>query len=508
MSILIILGNKNQYTFANSIVAANKISYYKFNEYFEQMFIIHSEESYLALREDNKEWLQHLTSQGIDTDRLVDRTIKMPDIDKYDDWNEFEVNFRNNTDVFVDDFVKYIRRILRGNSGSDGIIVDLTNGTTHYKNLLSTASYVLNIENQFMIDISRFPKGFNFNTFINIEDIEKYYIPAPNNVKIDSIAHINLSEVIRYKDMTTRVHTFDNNPDFNSEFFRENLINSIKIKLEADHQDKNSKILESNYRISSSSLGANIENIAVFICNSFGIENTRNRTLGERLNAILDFIEDRKIDTIDTAFMRSINNLMLHIRNSTVHVGKYQKGMQNIRADIAISLYFPFVKFYLEQVYPALLNHAMSKKEINISEMVHDDVQGEMMYFGLDGDNIGVYLEEGLSNNRGDKLKRLSNIVSKTIKDISSEAKKKFAAEIIFDSGDGLLFKAPFSEKLLKFIKETFDNKIQFSTCSVGYGPSIHEAYLALKLAKSKPGKNSVVGIRIVKDQDTSSSSA
>ncbi|NJN07775.1 MAG: mCpol domain-containing protein [Richelia sp. SL_2_1] len=33
-------------------------------------------------------------------------------------------------------------------------------------------------------------------------------------------------------------------------------------------------------------------------------------------------------------------------------------------------------------------------------------------------------------------------------------------------------------------------------TCSIGYGSSLTETYLALKIAKTKPGKNSIVGIQ------------
>ena len=93
--------------------------------------------------------------------------------------------------------------------------------------------------------------------------------------------------------------------------------------------------------------------------------------------------------------------------------------------------------------------------------------------------------------------------MSKSIKDAISEI-AKFICEkhkkstIIFDAGDDLLFKGKFVEEDLKRMQEIYYKTTSGLTCSIGYGRSCQEVYLALKLAKTQPGKNSVVGIQLI----------
>ncbi|MEN8444332.1 MAG: mCpol domain-containing protein, partial [Cyanobacteria bacterium J06555_13] len=67
---------------------------------------------------------------------------------------------------------------------------------------------------------------------------------------------------------------------------------------------------------------------------------------------------------------------------------------------------------------------------------------------------------------------------------------------IIFNAGDDLLFKGYFSkaelEEMQKIYKEVTQQNL---TCSIGYGWSFEEVYMAMKMAKAQPGKNSIVGI-------------
>lgn len=526
MSILIILGNTNQYTFANSLVAANQVSINKFGEPFKQIFIIHTEESFKELRQSDTEWLNHVVTQGIEKNVFVDKIIQIDAIKAEDiSWEDFEHYSRQVTNKFVDNFVEYIKIILKSVDGTEDIFVDLTNGTSHHKNILSTISYILNIDNQYIMDINLIPKPFDIKTLFSSHEAIKYYVPSPNNIKIDDIAHINLSEVKRYKyiiDEYKAYYSAASSEKFDEDFFKGNLVHSIEMKLKADLQAKNiytsslssskpnkyhNLFHDSLYRISTTSIAANIEDITSFIIDNFNIQVDGSPTLGSKFKAIENKIKDLGNNKIDHHFLRSLNDIILKIRNKTVHTGREIGNTQDINAEIMTSLFFPFMRYYLKHIYPVLCDYEIDRgKYITSIEELTSPVDQEIMYFGLDGDNIGVYLEEGLSNNKEKDLSTLSNTISRTIKEIANRIKKDFQAEVIFDSGDGLLFKAPFSEKILNFIKKTFEDRVQFSTCSIGYGPSTQEAYLALKLAKSKPGKNSVVGIRIVNKQEPPSS--
>jgi hypothetical protein len=68
---------------------------------------------------------------------------------------------------------------------------------------------------------------------------------------------------------------------------------------------------------------------------------------------------------------------------------------------------------------------------------------------------------------------------------------------VVFEAGDNLLFKGSFDEKLLTEIQDKYSKKTLGLTCSIGYGKSFQEVYLALKLAKAQPGKKSIIGIEI-----------
>ncbi len=64
MSTLIILGNTNRFTFANSIVAANGKAIEKFDEALTDIFVIHSTDSQATLSSE-VDWIAHLESNGI-----------------------------------------------------------------------------------------------------------------------------------------------------------------------------------------------------------------------------------------------------------------------------------------------------------------------------------------------------------------------------------------------------------------------------------------------------------
>ena len=69
---------------------------------------------------------------------------------------------------------------------------------------------------------------------------------------------------------------------------------------------------------------------------------------------------------------------------------------------------------------------------------------------------------------------------------------------MIFHAGDDVLIKGNFTRGNLEAIQDIYATETKELTCSIGYGKSFQEVYLALKLAKSKPGKNEIMGILLV----------
>jgi hypothetical protein len=66
---------------------------------------------------------------------------------------------------------------------------------------------------------------------------------------------------------------------------------------------------------------------------------------------------------------------------------------------------------------------------------------------------------------------------------------------IVFEAGDDLLFRSSFSKQELEAMQGLYNSETSGLTCSIGYGSSFQEVYLALKLAKTRPGKNSIAGV-------------
>jgi hypothetical protein len=90
--------------------------------------------------------------------------------------------------------------------------------------------------------------------------------------------------------------------------------------------------------------------------------------------------------------------------------------------------------------------------------------------------------------------KDVANAISKISKFVADKLGKN---AIVFEAGDDLLFKGNFNEDALLEMQAMYSQLTPGLTCSIGYGRSFQEVYLALKLAKTQPGKNAIVGIEL-----------
>jgi hypothetical protein len=130
--------------------------------------------------------------------------------------------------------------------------------------------------------------------------------------------------------------------------------------------------------------------------------------------------------------------------------------------------------------------------------MEEDDT---IFYFGFDGDATGEYLEIAFgdlpedelevierSQKISDAINQLKRIICKTTKDKDS---------VLFAQGDNLLFKAPYRNSLIGDIQARYKDLTGLDS-SIGFGRTLKESTIALRLAKSQPG-DSVIGISIQK---------
>jgi minimal CRISPR polymerase domain len=492
VSTLIVLGNTNQYTFANSIVAAETKSATLFNTPLKDIFVIHSTASYDALTKE-KAWRDHLEKNGISIDKLIHKIVDL-----------------DSTNETVEKFVDYIEFIVNGAlSKNPDVIVDLTNSTSLYKNLLSIVAYVLDLEHQYVIDIDMVRDLIKEKTFLFPNDLQTSYVPLPRATQLDSIAYLSLVELVRYKKIIqskTEKYAQIDTVASDKKFFEGNLTHSIQLKLQGDRKKDNAI-----YRIVASSIAASVEDLITLLINKFSLTTNStsesHMTFGHKIRRIESALAGEIPNDFDFEFFKKFNDFMLYLRNSSTHKSTTLADIERFKADLSVKMSFPFIEFYADIIYPLFNSGNYTEPPKKMKKLSGSDITPEATYyFGLDGDNTGLMLEELFMSACDDTtFQNTSKTIIGAIEDIKTHICKK-EGKIIFAAGDNILFKAEIDEPTLRMLQQIYHSKtasLTYSlgsglTCSIGYGKSLREVYLALKLAKLEPGKNSIVGIEFV----------
>jgi len=338
--------------------------------------------------------------------------------------------------------------------------------------------------------------------FLPLDLLQAAYTRLPESTQLDNITYLNLTEMVRYKKIIqkhTEKYIQINGVESDKRFFEDNLTHAVQLKLQGDQKQDNAI-----YRIASSAISASIEDLITLLLEKFILANTPTRetkmTFGDKLGLIQSRMEGRTPSDFDFEFFRRFNDFMRYLRNSTTHKGPILTKEERFKADLSVKMSFPFIEFYTDIIYPILSSGDYiepPKKIIKLS--ASDGTSGGIYYFGLDGDNTGIKLEEMFLSERDEKkFKNMSKSVTSAIDAVGKYIKTNLReSAIIFAAGDDILFKAEFNEPALHEIQEIYKEKTSGLTCSIGYGKSFREVYLALKLAKMEPGKNSIVGVEL-----------
>jgi hypothetical protein len=109
-----------------------------------------------------------------------------------------------------------------------------------------------------------------------------------------------------------------------------------------------------------------------------------------------------------------------------------------------------------------------------------------MMYAYIDGDDIGLRIENSFMNNDEIRLKEINDGVKEIVEKITIFLEENNYT-IIFSGADGIICK---SEELdIKQILEFIRNNSEEISFSIGVGNSLRDSFFALRYAKSS-GKN------------------
>ncbi len=167
-----------------------------------------------------------------------------------------------------------------------------------------------------------------------------------------------------------------------------------------------------------------------------------------------------------------------------------------IQSYLSSQLSVAFLQFTIKAL-SVFLDEQGKLLDVLVLEAAEDDQS--LFYFGFDGDATGDYLEIAFGDlaqdesevlSRSEKLreaiKKLKTVIFKETKNNKS---------VLFAEGDNILFKAPYNQALLNKLQQIYTDETGLN-CSIGYGSTLREAAIAMRLAKGKEG-NSIVGVAV-----------
>lgn len=479
MSQLIILGNTNRFTFCNAVVGANAKSNELYDGNFDEIYVLHSKESFEELLKNNEDWMKHLNKYGIDDSIFIHRII----------------DFENNISLMV----TYIKDILK-KCDLEKVIIDVSNGTTVLKTTLSIIAYILDINQVYFINSAALLSEHGREEFISYDDMKRYYEKMISNKDIDELAYLNHTEIIRYANKVQKLsdivyETLDKDTKEDKDtFLKNNLLHALEIKIKSDKSDIKDNTL---YRISSAAIFASLEDLIDRLLIKYKTDEFNRKTLGQKIHLLQDIIEEKAASVFDFRFLQEFNSFMLYLRNTSTNKNLNLSDSEKFKAELSVSMSLIFLEYYSTVVIQELENAQNSKndKKYIIKESSLEEIKER--YFGLDGDNTGQYLESLLgSSQKEEELSDFSKKIKKAKDEVCNYIKKSCDAKIIFSEGDDILFKGKFGLDDLEKMKKIYTEKSGGVTCSIGYGNTFREVLFSMKLAKME--KDSIRGIEFL----------
>jgi hypothetical protein len=489
-------GNTNIPAMINAIIRATlelrcNIANEKLN--FRQVHIFHTEQSIQSLMVETKPWKQALNHYGISATSLIHHVTKLED---------------SNVDRFKD-MVEQLRTIVSPLENAY-YYVDLTGGISSLQAILAVFSYVLDIEHIYTLetrfsddkDLRSRQRSLFYNeleTELENGAIEINYRKFPPIRDFDDFGKLNYTEVLRHRNNITKL----------TESLTESLAALISTEFDLNHLQAsflsgvNSRLIGEttgnpyDYQNSVYSFSSGIEEITNIIILALKGSKTDNRMLGNKLEELRSFFADKPKYFINANILEHFTQLMAAIRNDAAHSTNQadKNEIVAIQSYLSSHLAFTFLQFTIKTL-AAFLDPNGKLLDIEILEPPLD-TEATIFYFGLDGDATGKYLELAfgdLTEDESEVLKR-SQAVSQAIKMIRKLvcSETKDSKSIIFAEGDNVLFKAQYSHSLLSQIQKVYRELTGLSS-SIGFGKTLREATVAMRLAKAQKG-DSIVGV-------------
>jgi hypothetical protein len=476
MASLFLVGNINEYNFANAALAAHAHDLDIGGTGLTDVFVLHSPESEKHLT-NSENWKCHLSLHGLHSEIFV----------------SCMVNLQLAGNQQIERVARHVERFLLALDKRQDVYVDLTNGSSLYKSILSNIAYLLGVRRQFILNTP------SRKEFLTPTELRNAYVALPEPALLDSVAPAWLTEVRRFNvDAREAARTLVNICGANA---------AERSGFEGDIQNAVQSWFRGVKNADGAALGGAVrhvgrafEDLIRGVYESLSIGSVRPKNLNDMIQQICSHL-NKVCPDYEPQLLEEVSQLLRRLRNASTHE-QTSPEFGRIRARLSTELLLATSEYFRILNMEGLIKPSITTGMTNKCNLVGRP--GTQYFFGLDGDDTGRELERLFQGGFDEEsFSRFSTAVDSAIRAVSKQIKlTPISGEILFSSGDDILFKGNYSADAIEDLRATYNRIARGHTCSVGFGRTPKEAYIALKMAKATPGKDSVMGVELISNED------
>lgn len=485
MPALFLNGNTNQHTFANAALAAHLVDTRQGGRGLTDVFVLHSPQSELTLT-SNTGWREFLRHHGLEPELFAPFTVDL-----------------SRGKEAIARVARHLERCVACVDRREDVYVDLTNGASLYKSVLSNIAYLLGVRRAYYLDLARVYETIAESErgrlgFLTEPQLLTAYVEFPDPSVLDAVAPEWLTEVRRFNLKARRV----------SELTRSiaGATDSERIGLESDIANAVHSWFRGEKVDDGAALGGAVRHVGrafedlvrSVLKAMLQREPKKTESLHEMLQQISSRLE-RVAGDYEPHLLGDVSQLLRRLRNASTHE-QTSPAFGRIRARLSTELLFATAEYFRILDSQGLLQGTDVAQAAERSACAMTGVNGARYFFGIDGDDTGHRLEELFHRAAaGDEFSIFSSRVSKATEAVAESAQQgPLRATVHFCAGDDLLLEGHYDGDALRGLQDLYERHTGGLTCSIGFGRTAREAYVALKMAKASPGKGRVLGVELV----------
>ncbi len=485
MSALFLNGNTNQHTFANAALAAHVIDVREGGPGLSDVFVLHSPQSEEVLL-TKSEWKPFLREHGLEPELFV----------------QFTVDLVKGKEAIAR-VARHLKRCVASVDRREDVYVDLTNGASLYKSVLSNVAYVLGVRRAFFLDPARVyesieDSGSSRPGFLSEDQLAAAYVEFPDPSLLDAVAPEWLVEVRRFnlkaRSVSSLLCTIAGATTSEQTGFESDIANAVHTWFRGAKANDGAALGGAVRHV-----GRAFEDLVRGVFKAMlGSELDSSPSLHDMLLQISSQLQETAGE-YEPHLLSDVAQLLRRLRNASTHE-QTSPEFGRIRARLSTELLFATAEYFRILDSRGLLQATDIDYTAQKRTCAMEGVPGKRYFFGVDGDDTGHALEQLFHRSAdGEEFARYSERISSAIEAVAAQAKRSpLGAMIRFCAGDDLLFEGEYNGSALRSLQDLYLKHTGGQSCSIGFGATPKEAYVALKMAKASIGKGRILGVEVV----------